>query len=322
MRALVTGATGFVGGHLAEALLRSGAEVTALARSADKAAGLSAQGIRIIPGHLHDQAALDQAARDQEIIYHVAGAVAAHNEAEFLRANRDGTKNIVAAAEAGGRPRFVLVSSLAAGGPSPRGLALDGSEAPRPVTAYGRSKLEAEQVVRASRLSWSIVRPPIVYGPRDREVLKVFRIARLGIAPVFGDGAQELSAVHAVDLAAALRAVGEATGTVGRTYNACHPEVFTSSQFTRAIGAAMGRSVSTLRIPQVVGRALLTLTETSARLAGQTTILTTDKAKEFFQPGWTGDPTPLIRDCGWNPVYDLRKGLADTYQWYRKAGWL
>lgn len=322
MKALVTGATGFVGSHLVEALLRRGAEVTALARSPEKAALLASQGARIIAGHLHDQAALESAARDQTVVYHVAGAVAARGEAEFQRANRDGTRNLVGAAEAVGSIRLVLVSSLAAGGPARRGFPLNGSEAPRPVTAYGRSKLAAEQEVKTSRLSWSIVRPPIVYGPRDREILKVFRLARLGITPVFGDGAQELSAVHAADLAAALIAVGEATTTVGRTYNACHPEVFTSLEFGRAIGAATGRSVASPRIPPVLGRALLSLTEISARLAGKATILTADKANEFFQPAWTGDPTPLTRDCGWRAVYDLRNGLADTYQWYRKAGWL
>jgi nucleoside-diphosphate-sugar epimerase len=322
MKALVTGATGFVGSHLVEALLRRGSEVTALARSPEKAAVLTAQGVRVIAGDLHDPGALQHAVRDQAVIYHVAGAIAARGEAEFLRANRDGTRNTVAAAEAAGAVRFILVSSLAAGGPAPRGLPLDGSEAPRPVTAYGRSKLAAEQVVRASRLPWSIVRPPIVYGPRDREILKVFRLARLGLAPVFGDGAQELSAVHAADLAAALIAVGETSRTVGRTYNACHREVFTSSEFSRAVGTAMGRSVRTLRIPLALGRGLLSVTEIAARLRARPTILTTDKANEFFQPAWTGDPTPLFRDSGWCAVYDLRSGLADTYQWYRKAGWL
>ena len=170
--------------------------------------------------------------------------------------------------------------------------------------------------------AWSIMRPPIVYGPRDREVLKVFRIARLGVAPVFGDGTQELSAVHASDLADALIAVAGSSTAVGRTYNPCHPEVFTSAELGRAIGEAMGRSVGSLRIPAVVGRALLSLTETSARLTRQTTILTRDKANEFFQPAWTGDPSSLLRDCGWQARYDLRTGLAETYQWYRNAGWL
>jgi nucleoside-diphosphate-sugar epimerase len=84
----------------------------------------------------------------------------------------------------------------------------------------------------------------------------------------------------------------------------------------------MGRSVGTVRIPALLGRALLSVTEASARVTRKATILTTDKANEFFQPAWTGDPTPLTRDSGWRAAYDLRTGLADTYQWYRKAGWL
>jgi nucleoside-diphosphate-sugar epimerase len=322
MRALVTGVTGFVGSHLAEALRMGGNEVTGLARSPAKAKALIAAGVRVATGDLHDTAALERAADGQDAVYHVAGLVAARNEAEFLRANREGTMNVVAAAERAGTPRFVLVSSLAAAGPSKRGAPLTGQEPPHPVTAYGRSKLAAEQAVRTSALNWSIVRPPIVYGPRDREVLKIFRLARLRIAPVFGDGAQELSAVHATDLAAALIAIASSTVTVGRTYMACHPQVFTTAEFGVAVAAAMGLSVATVRIPQPVGRALLSLTQAAATLARQTTILTTDKANEFFQPAWTGDPGALTRDTGWRATYNLERGLADTYRWYREAGWL
>ncbi|HVD33370.1 MAG TPA: NAD(P)-dependent oxidoreductase [Gemmatimonadales bacterium] len=322
MRALVTGATGFIGSHLVEALQNASIEVTALARSASKAAALAQRGVRVISGDLHDAAGLERAVRDQDVVYHVAGVVAARDEAEFIHANRDGTRNLLTAAELQGRSRFVLVSSLAAAGPAPRGAPLLGTEPPRPVTAYGRSKLAAEQIVRRSSLPWSIVRPPIVYGPRDREVLKVFRLARLGVAPVFGDGSQELSAVHAADLAQALVAVTNTPTTTGGTYHACHPQVFTSGELGQAVGAAMGRSVVRLRVPLGAGRALLAITETLARLTRQVTILTTDKANEFFQTAWTGDPSPLTRDSGWHARHDLASGLADTYQWYRKAGWL
>jgi nucleoside-diphosphate-sugar epimerase len=322
MNALVTGATGFVGSHLVDALLRKGDKVTALARSAQKAEGLAQKGVGVLRGDLHDLAALEHAAQDQEIVYHVAGVVAARNEKEFFQANRDGTRNLVTAAEGAGKPRMVLVSSLAAAGPAAHGVPLSGNEPPRPVTAYGRSKLAAEQVVSASSLPWSILRPPIVYGPRDREVLKVFQLARFGIAPVFGDGTQELSAVHAADLAEALASVGHTASTTARVYYPCHPEVFTSAQFGSAVAAAMGRKVATVRIPGAMGRALLSLTESSSRILGQATILTRDKANEFFQPAWTGDPASLSQDTGWHAAHDLRTGLADTYLWYRKAGWL
>jgi dihydroflavonol-4-reductase len=321
MKALVTGATGFVGGHLLDALQHKGARVTALARSPEKSRALESRGVSVVRGDLHDERAIERAVRSQDVVFHVAGVVAARDEASFLRANRDGTRNMVEAATRAGCGRLVLVSSLAAAGPSPRGHPLNGSEPPHPVTAYGRSKLAAEEVVRSSDLQWTIVRPPIVYGPRDREVLKLFRLARAGITPVFGGGDQELSAVHATDLAQALIAAAGAAA-VGRTYCACHPEIFTSGDFGCAIGQAMARRVVSLTIPAAAGRAILSVTGSLARMTGRVTILTADKANEFFQPAWTGDPAPLTRDTGWRAAYDLAAGLANTYQWYRQEGWL
>jgi nucleoside-diphosphate-sugar epimerase len=322
MRTLITGATGFVGSHLTEALRRRGDEVTALARSPGKAAALTPLGVRVIAGDLHDRAALERAVEGQDLIYHVAGVVAARSEANFMAANRDGTRNVIEAAQQAGTHRVVFVSSMAAAGPTVKGRPLRGDELPRPVTAYGRSKLAAEQVVTASGLAWTIVRPPMVYGPRDQEVLKVFRLARLGLAPVLGDGTQELSAVHGADLADALIAAGTSRATVGRAYYACHPEIFTGAEMARAVGRAMGRSPAVIRVPAAIGRGVLVVTEAAARLTGRTTILTADKANEFFQPAWTGDPEPLTRDTGWRAARDLKTGLEETYRWYRTAGWL
>ena len=322
MRALVTGATGFVGGHLAEALRRRGDEVTALVRSPRKAEALTRLGVRVVAGDLDDPASLARASEGQEIVFHVAGLVAAKDEADFMRCNRDGTASLVAAAARAKARRFVYVSSMAAGGPAEPGRPLTGTEPARPVTAYGRSKLAGEAAVTAGALPWVVVRPPTVYGPRDREVLKVFRMARLGIAPVFGDGSQQLSAVHGADLAGALVAAGTAEATPGKVYYACHPEVVTSAEFVRAVGKAVGRRLTLVPVPQGVGRALLAVAEASARLAGRTTILTRDKANEFFQAAWTGDPGPLTRDTGWRAGFDLTSGLEDTCRWYRSAGWL
>jgi nucleoside-diphosphate-sugar epimerase len=328
MKVLVTGATGFVGSHLVEALVSRGDTVTALVRSPAKAGLLERLGVRQVRGDLHHPGALREAAEGQEIIYHVAGAVAARDEPGFLRANRDGTARLILAAResAGGRPpRFVLVSSMAAGGPAPRGAPLSGDAPPRPVTRYGRSKLAAEAVVRASDLPWTILRPPMVYGPRDTEVHKVFALVRYGIAPLFGSSDQELSAVYGPDLAQALIAAATSPRTEGRLYYACHPEVVTSGEFVTRVARAVRperRGVRVIPLPSWLARTALRTTELAARLAGRATILTADKANEFYQPAWTGDPTPLISDTGWQPTHDLVLGLAATAAWYRAEGWL
>jgi nucleoside-diphosphate-sugar epimerase len=322
VRALVTGATGFVGSHLVEALGRGGHAVVALVRNPAKAGHLGPRLVAQVRGTLDDADALARAADACDVVFHVAGVTAALDEAGYLRANRDGTLAVLRAAERAGVARLVYVSSMAAAGPAARGRALSGDESPAPVTAYGRSKLAGETAVRESRLRWTIVRPPMVYGPRDREVLKVFQLARAGLAPVFGDGTQELSAVHAADLAQALVDTASATASLGRVYYPCHPEIFTSADFVRAVGRAAGKRVTVLRVPLALGRLALSATGAAARGAGRATLLNADKANAFVQDAWTGDPTPLIRDTGWQARFDLASGLADTWEWYRRAGWL
>jgi nucleoside-diphosphate-sugar epimerase len=190
------------------------------------------------------------------------------------------------------------------------------------VTAYGRSKLAAERVVRESGLPWSIVRPPMVYGPRDVEVFKAFQAAARGIAPVFGRGTQELSAIHVADLVQALVLVAASGAALRQTYCACHPELFTSLDFARGIARAVGRKARIVHLPATLARSLLTVTGMLARIAGRATVLNRDKANEFLAPAWTGDPAPLARDTGWEARYDLAAGLADTARWYREQGWI
>jgi nucleoside-diphosphate-sugar epimerase len=322
MKALVTGGTGFVGRHVVNSLRRRGIDVTALVRSEQRAHHLVQNGVRLVLGDLDDTTAMASATAGQDVVFHVAGLIAARNEAEFHHANRDGTQNLLAASRQAHIGRFILVSSLAAAGPSRPGQPLRGTESPRPVTAYGRSKLAAEVAVRAAAIDWTIIRPPLVYGPWDREVLKLFQVARFGVAPVLGSGSQELSAVYGPDLAEALVAVATTDRTNGRTYFACHPERFTSRELVLGIGRALGNRVRPFRLPQGLARPLLRLTGAVAGLTGHRTVLNPDKANEFFQPAWTADPGALTQDTGWQASHDLATGLASTAAWYRDTGWL
>jgi nucleoside-diphosphate-sugar epimerase len=193
----------------------------------------------------------------------------------------------------------------------------------RPVTMYGRSKLAGEQVLRGSEHPWVILRPPTVYGPRDRDnLLTVFKAARTGFAPVFGDGSMELSAIYVEDLAAATIRAGTAEGVVAGTYYVNHPEVVTSAELVRQIAATMGRPVRLLGVPEPVARGILTLTGGMAALFQRKTILRADKANEFYQEAWTGDPARFTAATGWAATTALREGLARTWTFYQESGWL
>jgi nucleoside-diphosphate-sugar epimerase len=274
-----------------------------------------------VRGDLHDAAALRSGVAEADVVYHVAALTGAIDEAAFTRANRDGTQNLVDAIRASGRgPRLVLVSSMAAGGPARAGHPVAGDEPAGPVTMYGRSKLASEQVVRASGLPFVVVRPPTVYGPGDTDNFPaLFRIASLGIAPVFGTGAMELSLVYVTDLADGLVLAGTTPAIEGRTFYVNHPEVVTSAELVRRIGRAVGKSVRVLPLPKALVRGLLAVTGTAASVLRQPTILRPDKIHEFFQEAWTGNAEPFMVATGWQPAHDLSNGLEQTVAWWRSA---
>jgi nucleoside-diphosphate-sugar epimerase len=326
VKAFVTGGTGFVGAHLVQALRARGDAVTCLVRSPAKARALAWRDVRVVAGDLDDGAALRQACAGADVIFHVAGRISARRPDEFLRTNRDGTANVLEAASQDPPRRFVLVSSLAAVGPTVRGQPLDESRAPAPVTAYGESKLAAEVLVRALPWPWTIVRPPTVYGEWDREVLTVFKLARAGVVPVFGDGTQELSVLYAGDLADALIAAATTPAAANRIYYAAHPAVTTSRELVRAIGRAVAgggeREPRIVPLPGPFARALLWTIGSFAHLAGRATVLAGDKVPEFLAPAWTCRADALTRDTGWEPRVALEDGLRRTAAWYRREGWL
>jgi nucleoside-diphosphate-sugar epimerase len=218
--------------------------------------------------------------------------------------------------------RFVLVSSLAVTGPSRPGHAVDEAAGPAPVTAYGRSKRAGETAVFEAGVPYTVVRPPAVYGPRDRAFLPLFRAARRGLVPLLGDGGQELTLVHVRDLVSALLAVATSAAATGRIYHAGHPVPVTQRAFAEAVGRAVGRSVRCFRLPAPLVRALLGMTGTAARALGRTPLLDGDKSNELLAPAWTCSSEALRRDTGWIAEVPLEAGLVETARWYREAAWL
>jgi len=322
VKAFVTGGTGFVGAHLVQQLLAAGVEVTCLVRSPAKADALGWRGVRIVRGDMSDRAALAQGCAGADVIFHVAGVISARDLGHFMSANRDATGALLDIA-ADHRPgRFVYVSSQAAGGPNAPGHARDESEPPRPVSDYGRSKLAGEVLVRASGLPWTIVRPPVVYGEWDHEVLKVFKTVRWGFAPVFSDGSQEISVIYAGDLARALATTATTPAAAGHVYYVSHPQSVTTRGLVLAVGRALQKKPVVVPIPPALARGALAAIGSLARMAGRVTLLSADKANEFLAPGWVCSSAALTRDTGWRADVDLESGLRRTATWYRENRWL
>ena len=325
MRAFVTGGTGFVGAHVVRALRARGDAVTCLVR--DEAKG-RAQGwddsVRLVRGDLGDRAALIAGCDGADVVFHLAGLISAGGLPEFLTGNRDGTARVLEAAAAAPHPprRFVYVSSLAAAGPTQPGHPIDETRPPAPVTDYGRSKLAGEIVVRSASIPWTIVRPAIVYGEGDRQTLRLFKIARAGFSLTIGDGAQELSIVYAPDAAAAMLAAAAAPAAAGRTYFAAHRSATTGRELALAVARAMDRRSRVVRIPPSAVRAALWTIGSVARVAGRSSVLSAERANEFFAPAWTCRSDALERDSGWRAATDLDTGLRRSAAWYRAQGWL
>lgn len=322
---LITGGTGFVGSHLVEALAARGARIRALVRRTSDTSLLRRHGAELVPGSLGDAAALAGAVEGVDVVFHLAALTHARSAAELERVNAAGTRALVDAVLAAGvRPRrLVYLSSLAAAGPSVDGRAIARDDSPRPLTAYGRTKLEAERACFAAAGAIEVValRAPAVYGPRDRELLRFFRYAARGVVPIPAGPDRPLQMVHARDLARALVLAGDAPAAAG-IYHVAEPRVYRWTEVVGHIARAVGRRVRVVRVPPALVRAAAAASEWGAGLAGRATIFNRDKARELLAAGWTCETESLRRDVGFEAGIALPDGLEETAAWYREHGWL
>ena len=252
MRILVTGGNGFLGSHVAERLAgHDGVDLRLLLRRTSRLAYLQGVDYERAEGDVRDPDSLVAAVKGVETVVHAAGVVSALSEAQYHEVNAHGTAALVKAAREAGVRRFVYVSSLAALGPSNDGTM---PQTPRPISAYGRSKLGGEQAALAERdaVDVVVVRPPVVYGERDRALVPFYRIAKLGFVPVYGRGNQLLTWVHAHDAADAIIAAALSEAPNGAVYSISDGRLHTWRTLVTAYGAAAGRRLRALPTPPLL----------------------------------------------------------------------
>ena len=301
MKLAVTGGTGFVGSHLIDVALEAGHEVAALTRREQP----ERDGVEWVRGDLSGRAALERLVDGADAIIHVAGVINAPNAEGFEQGNVAGTLGMLAAATAGGVKRFIHVSSLAAREPQ--------------LSLYGASKARAEELVEGSGLDWVIVRPPAVYGPRDKETLELFRMARLGMMMMPARG--KVSVLHARDLARLLLALTppEAPSGLAIEPDDGLPGGWTHGEFLRAISRGLGKSSLVVPVPG----ALLKLGARVDKLVRRGRAkLTPDRVDYFLHEDWVANPKRAVPAGLWRAQISTEQGLRETADWYRLKGWL
>ena len=323
--ALVTGASGFVGSHIVDELLRRGARVRCLLRSTSSRRWLEGKPVEVVEGDVCRRDGLDQAVAGAEWIVHAAGLTHARSAAEFHRANAWGTENLLdAAAHAHPGPRrFLYISSQAAAGPSLDGSPVTEEQAPRPVSPYGSSKLVGETMtLRASdRLPVTAIRPPTVYGPRETALLKYFRAVKHHVRPYLG-GARSFSVVFAEDHARAVWAALTQEAAVGQIYFVGGPDVTNYEEMGSLIQRAMGTWAVRLPIPALVLQAGALAGELAGALTRRTPFFSREKFREITAGSWIVSSRKIREHLGWAPQMPLEQGVLATAAWYREAGWV
>ena len=327
MKVLLTGANGFVGSHILDRLLAQQVAVVVLLRPSSDRKFISAQIAKaeVRTGGIDQPASLDAALEGVTHVIHCAGATKALSAAGFFAVNQIGTRNLVEAVNRRGSQiqRLVHISSLAAAGPATSDKPKHETDAPVPVSDYGRSKLAAEgEVSSRCKCEWTIIRPPAVYGPRDAEFLRLFKAVKSHVLPRFGGGRQQLTLVYVEDLAAAIVAALRHTNAIREVFFAGSPEVVTAVELAECIATESGAWTIPLPLPNAVLWLACQWAELVSRLTKKANVLNAQKWAELKAPGWVCDVTRFRGEVGYECRTSLREGVVKTRDWYRARGWL
>jgi nucleoside-diphosphate-sugar epimerase len=331
---LVTGATGFIGHHLVGHLLQLGHQVTCLVRPTSDLSGLDQTRLRFVQGDLTGPDSLATAVAGVAVVYHLGGALTARRAQDFHRVNADGPAHLAAAcARRPNPPTLVLLSSLAAAGPSPAGRSRTELDPPAPVSDYGRSKLAGEQAAAryAGRLPVTIVRAGWVFGEWDRDTLRIFRLVGYGLHPVPVAPSNRYSMIHGSDLAALLvlaaecgeRCAPDGDPEMGLYYAAAEPSLDYAG-IGRQVAAALGRGEPRIvHLPRPLTLALAGVPQMVSNLLNRPpSIVNLDKAREGFTGSWDCSPEKARLQLGFTPAASMEERMRQTASWYQQQGWL
>ena len=323
---LVTGASGFVGSFLAERLADEGALVYCLVRKTSSLSWLKDLPVKLVYGDLNSLENLAKTAPSLDYVFHTAALKSAYGMKDFYDVNYIGTRNLLDFfAKKSKLKRFVYISSLAVMGPNPKTIPLKETDACSPLTKYGKSKLRGEDAVReySNKIRCTIIRPPVVYGPRDKDLLALFKAVKMRIKPVLAGKKRFISVCFGDDLVSGALAAALSAKTINGTYFIGNEKGYSWEELGACIEKALGVRAFKVRVPESMLKTLSFLSEYSAKLVNiKCPALNTEKALEMLPYRWICDVSKIRKDAGFKPKYALQSGIDKTVAWYKTHGWL
>ncbi|MCX7984420.1 MAG: NAD(P)-dependent oxidoreductase [Bacteroidetes bacterium] len=322
----MTGATGFIGSHTVEKFLAHKWRVVCLIRPHHTSLGwLEGLPVEVITGDLLKPNSLEIKIKDVEYIVHIAGVTKAKKRSEYFQGNVVATQNLLdIALHHTNIKKFTYISSQSVAGPSKNGIPLDETSPCHPITTYGKSKLEAEYRCKKAmnKLPITILRPSAVYGPRDTDILEIFKWVARGFKPILGSGEKTVSLIYGPDLAEAIYQATVSEKTIGETYFVADRTIFTFSSLIDYIATLISKKKIPLYLPKGLVYSMAGITQFFSYFGPKPVAFNIEKAKDLLQKHWVCNPQKIYDHIGYHTTTSVYNGLQYTFSWYKKVGWL
>jgi nucleoside-diphosphate-sugar epimerase len=323
---LVTGASGFVGSHIVQALRARGIAVRCLVRRTSRLDVLRPSAPEFAWGDVGEPETLGPALAGVDAVIHCAGLTRARSRSEYFQVNADGSRNLYCACTAhkGRLARIIHISSLAALGPATAEKPVTEDNSPRPVNDYGESKLAGQRMAEAcmDQLPISVLIPPAVYGPRDIDFLAYFKWVARGFVPLVGRRPCTFSLIYIADLVEAILRVLFSERAAGRSYLVSDGCYYGWTDLADTVGAALNRRPQYVYLPASAARIVGMIGDLTARVTGKARLISSQKIRELLQVSWTCSSQRISEELDYRAAYLLEAGVRETLAWYRENSWL